>query len=128
MDRYSGWLVYKNAVGDVIAESRGKEEDLQLKQAYRRVYESGTLMYPHERHQTALTSRDIKLKKKTDDIAGLQLADILAHPVKQAFLVERGLIAVSGETFGKKIFEAAWDKLNVCSRQGKIDGYGVVWL
>lgn len=31
LDRYSGWLNYKNAVGDVMAESRGREEDLQLK-------------------------------------------------------------------------------------------------
>jgi hypothetical protein len=30
LDRYSGWLNYKNAVGDVLAESRGREEDLQL--------------------------------------------------------------------------------------------------
>jgi len=42
LERFSGWLNYKNAMGDVMAESRGKEEDLQLKQAYRRVYESGT--------------------------------------------------------------------------------------
>ena len=33
LDRYSGWLNYKNAVGDVMAESRAREEDLQLKQA-----------------------------------------------------------------------------------------------
>lgn len=44
LERYGGWLNYRNAVGDVMAESRGRQEDLQLTQAYTRVYESGTLM------------------------------------------------------------------------------------
>ena len=43
LDRYSGWLNYKNCVGDVMAESRGRQEDRQLEDAYRRVYNSGTL-------------------------------------------------------------------------------------
>ena len=49
LDRYSGWLNLKNAVGDVMAESRGRKEDVQLKQAYRRVYESGTLLFDMEK-------------------------------------------------------------------------------
>jgi len=28
LDRFSGWLNYKNAIGDVVAESRAREEDL----------------------------------------------------------------------------------------------------
>jgi len=64
LERYSGWLNYKNTVGDVMAESRGKEEDLQLKQAYRRVYESGTMHYSHQKHQRALTSREIKIRSR----------------------------------------------------------------
>ncbi|MBI5525044.1 MAG: DUF3800 domain-containing protein [Deltaproteobacteria bacterium] len=85
LDRFSGWLNYKNAVGDVMAESRGREEDRQLEQAYVRVYESGTLMFDHTRHQRALTSKDIKLRRKAANIAGLQLADVLAHPIKQVW-------------------------------------------
>jgi hypothetical protein len=128
LDRYSGWLVYKNTVGDVMAESRGREEDLQLKQAYRRVYESGTLMFDHEHHQKALTSHDIKLQAKVANIAGLQLADILAYPIKQSFLIEKGLILEKGDIFGKQICKAAWDKFNVHAQNGQVDGYGQVWL
>ncbi|NIA21639.1 MAG: hypothetical protein GWP05_06675 [Anaerolineaceae bacterium] len=70
LDRYSGWLNYKNAVGDVLAESRGKEEDLQLRQAYERVYESGTLMFGYDHHQRALTSRKLKIRPKVANMGG----------------------------------------------------------
>lgn len=128
LDRYSGWLGYKTAVGDVMAESRAREEDLQLKQAYQRVYESGTLMFGHEHHQRALTSREIKLQPKRANIAGLQLADLLAYPVKQALLVERGEIPDPGDIFGKRIYRLAEAKFNQNYRSGKVEGYGKVWL
>lgn len=128
VDRYSGWLNYKSAVGDVMAEARGKEEDLQLAQAYRRVYESGTLMFSHEHHQKALTSHDIKIQAKRANVAGLQLADILAYPVKQAFLVEKGVTTDPGDVFGKRVIEAAGTKFNQNEWRGQVTGYGKVWL
>jgi hypothetical protein len=128
LDRYCGWLNYKNAIGDVMAESRAREEDLQLKQAYCRVYESGTLMFNHEHHQRALTSKDIKLCSKITNIAGLQLADILAYPVKQVLLFEKGKIAESSGTFGRQIYEVAKVKFNINNWTGKVDGYGKVLL
>ena len=128
LDRYSGWLNYKNCVGDVIAESRGREEDMQLEQAYQRVYESGTLMFSHEHHQKALTSKDIKMKSKIANIAGLQVADILAHPVKQALLFEKDKIADPCETFGRQIYEVVEAKFNVNAWTSQVEGYGKVWL
>jgi len=128
LDRYSGWLNYKNAIGDVMAESRGKEEDLQLKQAYQRVYQSGTLMFGHAHHQQALTSKDIKIQPKKANIAGLQLADMLAYPVKQACLIEESLIADPGDVFGKRVIEVVDGKFNSNYRTGEVCGYGKVLL
>jgi hypothetical protein len=128
LDRYTGWLGYKNAVGDVMAESRGNEEDLQLMQAYRRVFESGTLMFGHEHHQRVLTSKEIKVRRKAANIAGLQLADLIAYPVKQACLLERGLIADPGDVFGKEVVKAVESKFNAHGRLWKVQGYGKVWL
>ena len=128
LDRYCGWLSHKNAVGDVMAESRAREEDLQLKQAYQRVYGSGTLLFNHEHHQRALTSKDLKLRSKIANIAGIQLADILAHPVKQALLLEKAKIVESRKTFGKQVYKAAKGKFNVNNRTGQVEGYGKVWL
>lgn len=128
LERYSGWLNYKNNRGDVMAESRGREEDLQLKQAYRRVYESGTQYYSHEQHQRALTSKEIKIKSKQANIAGLQLADILAYPVKQALLLDRKLITDPGDVFGKKVYGAVEAKFNRNEWRGHVEGYGFKWL
>jgi hypothetical protein len=122
LDRYSMWLNDKHSVGDVMAESRGREEDLQLKQAYRRVYESGTLLIDRHQHERALTTHDIKLQRKADNIAGLQLADALAHPVKQACLLESTLIADTGESFGREVFRAVEEKFNINSWRGYAEG------
>jgi hypothetical protein len=129
LDRYSGWLNYKNAVGDVVAEARGRVEDRQLEQAYRRVHESGTFsMFGHVHHQRALTSHDIKVRPKSANIAGLQLADILAHPVRQAMLHECGLSPASAGFFGSELLKAADAKFNRNEKTGVIEGYGKVWL
>jgi len=124
LERYSGWLIYKNVVGDVMAESRGGEEDLQLKQAYRRAYESGTQHFSHEKFQLGLTSKDLKIRPKSTNIAGLQLADVLAYPVRQAVLLEKGLIKDPGDVFGKRIYEAAQRRFNCNEWSGEIEGYG----
>jgi len=128
LDRYSGWLNLFNRTGDVMAESRGRNEDLQLQQAYRRVYESGTLFFEPEHHQRALTSRDLKLKSKQDSVPGLQLADVLAHPVKQDILIRRKIIDDPGAVFGKRLIEIVEDKFNRHYSLKRIDGYGRVWL
>ena len=127
LDRYCGWLNYRNAVGDVIAESRGKTEDRQLLQAYLRVYESGTIMFPFPHHQRVLSSKKLKITPKVADVAGIQLADVLAHPIKQACLAEKGLIPEQGGVFGQRVCEAVEGKYN-SGRGGKIDGYGKVFL
>ena len=128
LDRYSGWLNYRSVVGDVMAESRGREEDLQLQEAYRRVYASGTLMFGREHHQRVLTSKDIKVQPKKANIAGLQLADVLAYPVKQAYLSEKGRIPEVGDVFGRQVCDAASDKFNVNKCRGVVEGYGKVFL
>jgi hypothetical protein len=129
LDRYSGWLNYKNAVGDVVAEARGRVEDRQLEQAHRQVYESGTYsMFGHGHHQRVLTSRDIKVRPKSANIAGLQLADVLAHPVRQAMMHECGLAPTTPRFFGRELLTAADLKFNRNERTGAIKGYGKVWL
>jgi len=128
LERYCGWLNYKNARGDVMAESRGREEDVQLKQAYRRAYESGTAFFGREQFQRALTTHDMKLEKKGADIPGLQLADMLAHPVKQSMLAARGVIPKPGDVFGRELLSAVAGKFNLNERTGEVEGYGKKWL
>lgn len=108
--RYARWLRARGSVGDVMAESRGKEEDRQLKNAYRNLYESGTNALPAEGYQAALSSKDIKLKPKNPPIAGLELADILAHPIKMYCLRTKGLVQTPPGLFATRIEEVTKDK------------------
>jgi len=128
LDRYGGWLGYKNCVGDVMAESRKGKADMALKQAYQDVYDKGKYsMFGPEVHGKVLTSRKIKIKPKEANSPGLQLADMLAYPLKQAWLAERGVLPRVGE-FGKRIVGATCGKFNRNDRTGKLAGYGRVWL
>jgi len=118
LERYCGWLNYQMDIGDVMAESRGRVEDFQLKQEYREFYNNGTSFCTTASIKNALTSREIKLQRKAANIAGLQLADIFAHPVKQMMLIEKAYMDDPGDNFGKQIYNKAESKFNRNSQTG----------
>jgi hypothetical protein len=128
LERYCGFLNYFNTIGDVLAESRGGKEDLQLKEAYQHVCVSGTQFRNPEFFQKTLTSREIKLKPKSANIAGTQTADSLAHPCKTEIIIEQKIIKDWSEVFGRKICEAVKSKYNRHIFNGRVQGYGKVFL
>jgi hypothetical protein len=128
LERYCGYLRFHNAQGDVLAESRGGKEDKQLKEAYRRVYMAGTQHRSCDFFQDVLMSKEIKLKSKNANIAGVQIADIIAHPIKQGILLENDRITDMEDVFGRKIYEKVTDKFNAHFYSGKVEGYGKVFL
>lgn len=128
LERYCGVLNYYNVKGDVLAESRGGREDMQLKEAYKTVYESGTSFRKPDFFQNSLTSKEIKIKPKSANIAGLQLADLLAHPCKIEILHEKGHIENWDGVFEKEICKCIQKKYNKHVLNGQIKGYGKVFL
>jgi hypothetical protein len=126
LQRYAGYLNHINRIGDVMAEARGTKEDRLLAESYTRVYEQGVWMVRAGSFQAALSSRQLKLKDKRANIAGLQLADVLAHPLKQRVLREYGLAVRDTTAFGQQLAEIAQSKLNRHSYDGRIEGYGFV--
>lgn len=128
LERYCGFLHFHNVRGDVLAESRGGQEDMQLKEAYRRAYESGTNIRDASYFQQVLTSKEIKLKPKLANIAGLQLADLLAFPCKQDILLENKRIVKYYGKFGGRILDITKKKYNFRSYTGQVKGYGKVFL
>jgi len=123
LERYCGWMNYKNVVGDVLAEARGKKEDQQLENAYSNIYVSGTRYLDASTAQRVLTSKSLKLRGKDSDIVGLQLADVLAHPVKQWVLWQKGIIS-EPMGFGRQLADEAIRKFNVRNDTGQVEGYG----
>lgn len=128
LERYCGFLNFYGAQGDVLAESRGGTEDRQLKEAHRAIYGAGTQWRGRDFFRGALTSSDIKLKQKSRNIAGLQLADLLAHPSKQEILIEERMIDDPGDNFGKRVSQCIRQKYNRQAFDGRIRGYGKILL
>lgn len=123
LERYTDFLNKKGAVGDVMAESRGGTEDLKLKDEYARFYANGNEYRKKALVQAVLTSKEIKMKKKSEMITGLEFADILAVPTKIDVLATYGK-AVIGENFNKQIIDAIQTKYFRGGLFGKIKGYG----
>jgi hypothetical protein len=123
VERYVLWLERRDAAGDVMAESRGGREDRRLKASFERVFDKGTTFISAERIRGRLTSRQLKVKNKSNNIAGLQLADLVAHPGFRAALARANREALP-DTFGGKIArileESKYDK----SDTGRIEGWG----
>ena len=67
-------------------------------------------------------------KSKTANIAGLQLADILAYPIKQDILFEEGRIEKVKGNFSEKLCKVAESKYNRHEFRMQIIGYGKIFL
>lgn len=86
------YLEAKNKTADVMTESRGTKEDHRLKVSFRALMESGTEYLSAKRFQARMTSKELKIKPKACNIAGLQIADIIAHPSKMLMMKECGIL------------------------------------
>ncbi|NNN06623.1 MAG: DUF3800 domain-containing protein [Elusimicrobia bacterium] len=106
LERYREFLGEDGSHGDVMAESRGGAEDMELKRVHREVVESGLYHVSAAAFKEVFTSRELKLKKKAENIAGLQVADLLAYPLKQDILVKGGVSGVTCGAFGERICAA----------------------
>ena len=105
LERYNHWLSRRNAQGDVMAESRGGKENRRLKKEFRDLWEGGTDYVEPAQFQRSFTSRELKVKPKSANISGLQLADLIVHPSRSEILYEQELLGRELPTFTRKIVE-----------------------
>ena len=92
LERFVFFLDRERAVGDAMAESRGGKEDIRLKKSFETLLDRGTDFLPPQRFAAVFTSRQLKVKSKANNVAGLQLADLVAHPSRNEILYDEGLI------------------------------------
>lgn len=128
MERYVMWMRRRRPCqGDVMAESRGKKEDMRLKRSFSGIWERGTDRMAAEQFRDALTSKELKVKPKANNIAGLQLADVLAYPAWKATLA-RGDSAKLPDNLtgriGRLLIDAKFDR----SPSGVVMGWGMKLL
>lgn len=125
--RYIEWLKVMNAVGDVMAESRGGNEDRRLKASFERAYTEGFAFVSANDFEAHLTSKQLKVKLKGNNIAGLQLADIIAYPSYRIMLAgkEQKLLP---DSFGSKIGKILEESKYIRNYSGRVEDWGRIWL
>ena len=127
VERYVLWLLARKAQGDVLAESRGGGDDRRLKNSFRHVFEQGSDFIKPQVFGTCLTSKELKVKPKANNIAGLQLADLIAHPSFKATLARRSGQPLA-DNFGGRIAAILERSKYNRSPNGEVDGWGRKWL
>lgn len=103
LERFVFFLNRRGQRGDALAESRGGKEDRRLKAAYERLWGQGTDYVSPDQFQVALASKQLKMKTKGNNIAGLQLADLLAHPSRNEILQEHGMLGRDIPQFAARV-------------------------
>ena len=116
LERFTFFLSRHGARGDAMAESRGGNEDRRLKDAFTRLWERGTDFVDPQQFQRALTTKQLKVKVKANNISGLQLADMLAHPSRNEILSERNPLQGELAPFAKRVIAILAEKYD---REGK---------
>lgn len=123
LQRYAGYLNHINRMGDVMGEARGGKEDRLLKESYSRVFDRGVWMTSANSFQSALTSCELKLKTKNANISGLQLSDLLGHPVKHWVLRQHGHTKKRLAPFAQQLLDVVETKFNRHLYDGRVEGY-----
>jgi hypothetical protein len=122
LERYVNFLDTRSATGDVMAEARGGQEDMALKKVYADFYEAGTEYRRPVVVQRTLSSKELKMKRKVEQVNGLELADLLAIPTKLDVLSTYGKTALQ-DNFNKKIIDNVQGKY-FKNWMGTVKGYG----
>lgn len=126
VERFYNFLTDRRGIGDVMVESRGKKEDQRLKKSFTRIYENGTSFIRDDYLKKVLTSKELKLKPKSANVAGLQIADLVAFPSRRYILLKYGHLTDNRRTFNDEIMEILREKY---FRKGtRLDGWGMKWL
>jgi len=120
LERFALFLERTAGIGDVMAESRGGKEDRRLKDSFCRLWQNGTNYIESERFQNLLTSKQLKIKSKSNNISGLQLTDMIAHPSRNEILHENDLLDREIALFAKSVIKILQCKYD----QSKGDIYG----
>jgi hypothetical protein len=128
IERYALYLKRHQVQGDVVIEPRYKKADKKVKTSFERIYREGTENIPAPMMQAHLLSKDIGFFEKKHNVAGLQLADILAHPSARYMRFQRDGIP-QPDDFGSRIAQILVDKHYVRNPHTRcIEGYGTKWL
>lgn len=127
LERFVFLMRDRNSEGDVMAEVRGGKPDRRLERSYAGFYTNGTSYISEKQMKRFLTSLSLKMRPKSANVAGLQIADLIAAPSAQhARSIYNG--EPSPTRFGAKIIGVLRSEKYYRGLRGQIERYGIKWL
>lgn len=127
LERFVLWLNRTGNVGDVMGEARNPKHDAQLRRSFRYFYNHGTQVRT-DVIQRCLISKELRLEPKAANVAGLQIADLLAHPAHRTFKflkLREDPPSDYGASLAAILEKSVYDRN---PRNGNVEGYGRKWL
>ena len=114
LERIYDWLSERgNAQADIMAESRGDVEDRTQVQTYLTLRDQGTSSTKPEDLRRAFPSEVLLFRRKEHNVAGLQIADLLAAEQKALTVQEHNLpMPRQIRSFGQRANAAIAGKIN----------------
>ncbi len=123
MEKYSVFLLNRKSQGDIMCESIGKKEDKKLKYTYTTLFNNDFQNFSSEQFRRTLSTGELKLKKKCECVTGLEIADLIASPMKRYILRSRAGNRFEREIFDDELIEVIEPK--IYQRNGCRIGYGI---
>lgn len=128
VEKYVQFLKRRNARGDIMPEGRMGKKDVALSSAFTEVCERGTYYVPRQTIAERLTTtQTLKFRYKQDNIAGLQLCDLLAHP-SHIYIRKHQNHAVTPGAYALKVIQILLEDKYDRSSTGVLNGYGIKYF
>jgi hypothetical protein len=128
VEKYAQFLERMEDVGDIMPEKRQGNKDKDLQAAFDVVRLDGTRYVSSQRICSAIPASKLKLREKADNVAGLQVCDLLAHP-SYVYVRNRQGHGLEVGPFAQKIIPLLQvHKYDRSRFLGRIQGYGYKYL
>jgi hypothetical protein len=128
IEKYVLFLARMDNIGDIMPEARLGKSDERLQAAYLQVRGSGSAYVSSAQMREKIPSSHLKFRLKKDNIAGLQLADLLAHPSHMIVREKMGHDVALGNYCKEVKALLIKTKYDRSPWNGKVVGYGMKWL
>lgn len=127
VEKYAQFLERKNSTGDIMPEARLGKKDELLQHYFEKVKSEGTDFVSADRIHSVIRSSNLKFRTKKDNVAGLQICDLLAHPshINTRLYMKH---EVNLGAFSSRVVEILQKSKYDRSSRGKIIGYGIKHL
>ncbi len=125
VEKYTQFLERRKAIGDLMPEARTAKQNNLLQDAFATVRNEGTYYISPSRIQTALPASHLKFRCKKDNVAGLQLCDLVAHPSHMHIRSLRGHAVKIGDFCNRIRQVLCQSKYDRSPTTGRILGYGI---